>query len=262
MKILDQHVHSDFSFDSNQEMEAYFIKAMEYRDEYFVTTEHLDLECFSMDNTDIIPDFEKQKKALKKLSKKYGVKPLFGVEVNFRKDIAPRINKLLKTQEFDLVLLGIHESDKYDVSRPEFQKGKTSDECYSEYLDYVFIAVTQHDDFDVLAHIDYSIRYLQETVDLSLHKEKLIKIFKVLIQKDKALELNTRLISRFNSVYYTEFILDLYLETGGEKLTLSSDAHRILDFKNHFERVILLLKEKNVNSLVYYKKRKPHKMTI
>ncbi len=262
MNIHDQHVHTKFSPDSNEEIFEYLKKAKEMGDKYFVTTEHLDFNTHYYNDGDIIPNLEKLKKELKKQGKKYGIKTLIGIECGFRADLKDKIDAFFADREFDLVLLSIHESRTVDVSNPLFYKNRTSSDAYNEYLDLVLEAVTVHDNFDVLAHIDFALRYISNRIELDEFTEKFKAIFKQIIKKDKALELNTRLIGRYNTLYYTDFILSLYLSVGGEKLTLSSDSHRVGDFKNHFKRAIPLLKERGVKELYYYKKRKPYTIEI
>ncbi len=262
MNIYDQHVHTKFSPDSNEEIDEYLKIAKKNGDKYFITTEHLDLNSNYYHHENVIPNFKALKKELKNKGEKYGVKTLFGVECGFRKDLKEKIDNVLNSQKFDLILLSVHDSRTMDVSSPKFYKNKSDEDAYNEYLDLVLDAVTYQDNFDVLAHIDFVLRYVSEKMFLDDFSDKLRKIFKILIKKDKALELNTRLISRYNTLYYTDFILSLYLEEGGTKLTLSSDSHRVGDLKNHFNRVIPLLKKKGVTELYFYKKRKPFTIKI
>ncbi len=262
MNIHDQHVHSKFSPDSNEEIFEYLKKAKADGDKYFLTTEHLDFRSNYYSGEDIIPDFSKLKKELKKYCEEYKIKPLFGVECGFRIDLKDKIDAFFENKKFDLVLLSIHENRTTDVSSPKFYRGRSESEVYNEYLDLVLEAVSVHDNFDVLAHIDFALRYISKRIELDEFTDKLNTIFKILIEKDKALELNTRLIGRYNTLYYTDFILSLYLSQGGKKITLSSDSHRVGDFKNHFKKVIPLLKEKGVTELYYYKKRKAFSIKI
>ncbi len=262
MGIHDQHVHTKFSPDSNEEIFEYLKKAKADGDKYFVTTEHLDFSTHYYSNEDIIPDLKALKKEMKKYCEQYGIKPLMGIECGFRRDLKDKLDAFLENKKFDLVLLSIHDTRTVDVSSPGFYKNRTESDVYNEYLDLVLEAVSIHDNFDVLAHIDFALRYISKRIELDEFSDKLKAIFKILIEKDKALELNTRLIGRYNTLYYTDFILSLYLEMGGEKLTLSSDSHRVGDFKNHFKKVLPLLKEKGVTHLYYYKKREPCKISI
>ena len=71
MKYYDQHIHSSFSKDSEEDLENYFIKAKENGIEYVITCEHFDPHT-SVDGTSWDADYDAliayQKKLKKKLS--------------------------------------------------------------------------------------------------------------------------------------------------------------------------------------------------
>ena len=46
-----------------------------------------------------------------------------------------------------------------------------------------------------------------------------------LIKHHKALEINTKVQEAIHDMNHTKYLLSLYRQMGGEKLTLSSDAH-------------------------------------
>ena len=54
MKLFDCHLHTDLSFDSREPMENYVKQAVAAGDDYFISTEHFDLESHIMDGGDIV----------------------------------------------------------------------------------------------------------------------------------------------------------------------------------------------------------------
>ena len=74
MNVIDCHVHTDLSFDSREPMENYVRNAALNGDEYFITTEHFDLESRIMDGEDIAADLDRQQQIIKELNEKYPVK--------------------------------------------------------------------------------------------------------------------------------------------------------------------------------------------
>ena len=255
MKIIDCHVHSDLSFDSREPMENYVRQAAERGEEYFITTEHFDLESYAVAGDDIAADLDRQQRLIEQLNAKYPVKVLFGVEIGWRKAIHHRDVQVSHSKPFDMIILSVHETDYADVATPRFSDGKTIDQCYNEYLDCIIDAITSFDNFDTFAHIDYVLRYVGHT-DLSKHKEKLEKIFKMLIEKGKSLEINTKVIPNQQAVERMKYIIQLYASVGGEKITLGSDAHRTDKYKNGFDLVIETLKSNNINYVRAYIDRK------
>lgn len=255
MNIYDQHVHSNFSPDSKQNLEEYFIKAKQDKDDYFAITDHMDLASHTANGQDVIPDFIAQQQILAKLGKQYGLQPIFGVEAGWRKDFQPRLEQIIKQTPFDLVLLSVHESATTDVGHADFYYGRNVDEAYAEYLQLIYDAITDFQDYDILAHVDYVLRYAGQT-NLEFHRPMLTEIFKKVIRQGKAIELNTRMISAYNTLYYTQFFIDLSLSLGGDKFSLASDCHRIAGQKAHFDTVQRLLIEKGVQRISAFRQRK------
>ena len=70
----DQHVHSNYSPDSKTKIEEYVKKGNELGISIFTVTDHVDLDFITMDN-DHCPDFEKEKKELDEIQKKYADDP-------------------------------------------------------------------------------------------------------------------------------------------------------------------------------------------
>ena len=240
MKLFDCHVHSSLSFDSNETMENYVRKAVADGDEYFITTEHADLESYIFQGEDILADIEKQQRIVSQLNEKYSIKVLLGIEVGWKKSIHQRNMDIVKKYPFDMVILSIHETD-YN-STPE-----TIGENF--------------DDFDTFAHIDYVLRYVGHT-DMSKHKEQLTEVFTKLIAKGKALEINTKTFPDPQAVERMEYIVSLYTSLGGKKITLGSDAHQVSRHKNGFDKVIATLKANGVDSVCVFVGRKEHTVCI
>ena len=255
MKIIDCHVHSDLSFDSREPMENYVKQAAERGEEYFITTEHFDLESHVMGGEDISADLDRQEMLVKQLTEKYGVKVLFGVEIGWTKDIHHRDVQVAASKPFDMIILSVHETVDSDVATPQFRKGKTTDQCYDEYLDCIIDAINSFDNFDIFAHVDYVLRYVGHT-DLAKHKEKLTKIFTMLMERGKALEINTKPFPDPQAVERMKYIVSLYASLGGKKITIGSDAHSADRYKNGFDIVIETLKSNNINSVCGYIGRK------
>lgn len=261
MKIIDCHVHSDLSFDSREPMENYVKQAAERGEEYFITTEHFDLESHIMGGEDIAADLARQQALVRRLNEKYPVKVLFGVEIGWRKAIHNRDVAVSNSMPFDMIILSVHETEKYDVATPEFKKGKTTDQCYNEYLDCIIDAINSFDNFDTFAHVDYVLRYVGHT-DLEKHKEKLTRIFNMLIERGKSLEINTKTIPDPQAVERMEYIISLYASLGGKKITVGSDAHSVNKYKNGFAMVTDCLKRNGIHSVCAYIARKEISISI
>lgn len=261
MKLFDCHLHSSLSFDSDEPMENYVKQAVADGDEYFITTEHADLESHIYNGEDILADIELQQHIVADLNSRYPIRVLLGIEVGWRRSIHQRDMDIVKKYPFDMVILSIHETEDYDVAMPEYGQGRQIDDCYNEYLDCIINAIDAFDDFDTFAHVDYVLRYIGHT-DLSKHREKLTQIFTMLIEKGKALEINTRMINQPQGRQGIEYIISLYTSLGGRKFTLGSDAHHVTKYKSGFEDAKALLKKYGISSVCLYIGRKEHYAVI
>ena len=96
--IFDQHVHSNFSFDSNEDLENY-INVCNEND--IITTEHLDLENPIINYKDSLIDYLKYIEQIKDLNKKYSNKFFLGIEIGYTQKSEKRIEDFLKNKNFN-----------------------------------------------------------------------------------------------------------------------------------------------------------------
>ncbi|MBQ3437636.1 MAG: histidinol phosphate phosphatase, partial [Fusobacterium sp.] len=103
-KIFDQHMHSNFSFDSQESIENY-IKIT--KDNDIVTTEHNDFAIPHFNFKDMLLNYEKYSAKINELNQKYDNKFFKGIEIDFLKSKEKEILGYLSEKEFDLKLLSI-----------------------------------------------------------------------------------------------------------------------------------------------------------
>ena len=72
------------------------------------------------------------------------------------------------------------------------------------------------------------------------------------------MEINTSCVGSFYDEWLpAKEIVELYIAMGGRLFTLGSDAHKSEKIGNGFEDVKDYLRQKGIDTLVYYKQRKP-----
>ena len=79
---------------------------------------------------------------------------------------------------------------------------------------------------------------------------------------NKALEINTKVQEAINDINHTKYLLSLYRQMGGEKVTLSSDAHSKERYLSNFDYYKNIIKECGFNYLVYFVKQKEYHYSI
>lgn len=260
MKVYDQHLHTYFSDDSKETYENYLKIAKRDGDTHFVATDHVDLEKAST-GKDRIPDFKGQIETIKQLEEEYAIKMLLGVEIGYKPSVQKRLEDIVRGYPFDAVILSIHESEESAVGHEKFLTGYSNDEIYTRYLDLYLKAVSDFQDYDILGHIDFILRYIG-AVEMKKHEQELEKIYKHVIQNQKSLELNTRFFYQKKELSYLETILDVYKQCGGEWISLGSDCHEYENFKGGFEEAKAFMKRFGFSELTVFEQRKAKQIEI
>lgn len=263
MKIFDQHVHSYYSYDSNQSIKEYLDKAKELGLSYFILTDHCDFSF--QDKEDNAFDVIKRKEELEELQKDYSeIKILNGIEIGYKKKDQKRIEELIKSSNFDLVNLSIHDLNDVDFYIIDFFKERGIKKVLTDYFDALLDMVKNFDDFDVLCHIDFGFKsgYLcDNSISIKEYEDYLIKIMNIIIKKDKALEINTK-VQEYLPIEHTRYLLDLYKRLGGKNITIASDAHKVERFYSGIDKYIKLIKEAGFDHLNYFIKRNRYNLSI
>ena len=158
-----------------------------------------------------------------------GVKIRRGVEFGMTVWNRERLRKLLRTRHFDFVIGSVHYVKEGDPYYAEFWQGQTVDEAFRGFLEETLRCVKVHDDFDVLGHLTYVCKSAHnptpEPLRYEAYPELCDEIMRVLVQKGKGMEINTRGVDRVGVCLPDATILRRFRELGGEIVTVGSDAH-------------------------------------
>ena len=193
--MFDQHVHSNFSFDSNEELENY-INVSNKND--IVTTEHLDFANPIINYEDSSIEYLKYIEEITSLNKKYSNKFFSGIEIGYTPNSEKRIEDFLKNKNFNLKLLSIHQNGLYDYMCVN-KKLISLEALIQEYFEQMIQALESSIEFYVLAHFEYGIRIIDISVtDFdSLVSKFLNKIIELIIKKEIAFEVNTKSMYKY-----------------------------------------------------------------
>ena len=237
--IFDSHMHTKYSADSEMIAVDAIAKAKRLG-LGVVFTEHFDYDIpGGIDFTFVPEDYWKEYEPLRSDSLRLGVE--VGMEEIARQPAADFIKRV----PFDLVIGSIHLLDRLDIYYPDFYVGKDKATAYHKY----FAAMAEEaevGDFDVLAHIDYICRaapYDDPEIDYATFKEDIDKVLKIVIERGKVLELNTRRLNTRRSLKELVPVYSRYKELGGKYVTIGSDAHKVEAVGNYFELAIKLARE-------------------
>ena len=249
--MFDQHVHSNFSFDSNEELENY-INVSNKND--IVTTEHLDFANPIINYEDSSINYLKYIEEIDSLNKKYSNKFFSGIEIGYTPNSEKRIEDFLKDKNFNLKLLSIHQNGIYDYMCVN-KKLISLEALIQEYFEQMIQALESSIEFNVLAHFEYGIRIIDISVtDFdSLASKFLNKIIELIIKKEIAFEVNTKSMYKYKKENLYSYMIEKYLNKSGKLFTLGSDAHNIKDYAYKFDDARKFLLARNVKEIILFK---------
>lgn len=249
MNYYDQHLHTFLSFDSEEQFENYLVN----KPEFFVATDHFDLENSGTGFKDDIPDYAILTKKLAELNEQYDTTFLRGIELGVVPGQEAKIQDYLASHTYDLKLLSIHQNGKFDymddivLTKDKFAVAKM-------YFDQMAEVLESFPDGHILTHFEYGLRRFDFTPEeLESHFEKeLIAIFKKVIQRELAMEINAKSFGRYQNETLYRYAIPLYQSLGGKLFTLGSDAHVAEDYRLLFSEMANLLREFDVKQLVVF----------
>lgn len=220
--IFDSHTHTKFSADSQMDA-ADAIARAESLGLGIIFTEHFDYKLpgeldFTFNPVDYMNEYKKFR----------GEKVRLGVEIGMRKSAREANKNFLAQADFDFVIGSIHAVDNVDIYEKDFYADKDKLTAYRKY----FRAMAEEaavEEFDVLGHIDYICRaatYENPEIEYETFKPEIDEVLKILVERGKMLELNTRRLNKKIAVESLKPVFKRYKSFGGEFVTIGSDAHQ------------------------------------
>lgn len=245
MVFADYHVHTTFSSDAQDSMEIMIQRAIEMGLSELALTDHVDYDSPNPEHRNVI-DYFSYYPVFKAMKKKYAgeINLLLGIENGFQDHIIPEMDAILEQAPFDFALMSVHNSHHMSCCGQEYYEGVTEETAVIRYLEAVIHALNSFQNYDSLAHMSYLCRYIEsKRMPYSLYREYIDEIFRLLIDNNKALEVNTSGYQYGLAAPIPDWeLLERYYEAGGRLLTLGSDAHRREDIAQRFDIVTMGLR--------------------
>ena len=248
----DYHLHSHHSGDSDAPMEEMVKSGIAAGLEAMCFTEHVDFDFrpFGREASDKFSlNADSYLYELLSLKKKYEdqIELLFGLECGMQPHVARDNVRFIKEHEYDFVIASVHICGGKDPYYPEYFEDKEEEEALREYLEETFRNIKVFGNFDCLGHLDYIIRYckkMDRQYEYAKYQDIMDKILSYLIDREKALELNTAGIRKgMTEMNPRREVLKRYRGLGGELVTVGSDAHRAQDVASAFDKAQEFLEE-------------------
>lgn len=272
--MYDSHIHSKNSHDSKQTLDEICTSAINKGLKGVSVCDHVDM-CFSkgLKTYGHMKTCIEEVKAAKEKYKNE-LKILQGIEMAEYFFDPEEAEQILHLCEYDVILGSSHtvylEDFDDSYSRLDFSENVPDDKIYrliKKYL-YQLREMAEKTDFDVLAHINCPMRYIngkyKRNLDIMKFKKEITEILEIIISKEIALEMNTSGVSSnsIDGLMPNREIIALYKKMNGKLITLGSDAHVPQNISNGFALTKELLKREGFNCYYYFEKRKPHPVSL
>lgn len=262
----DYHLHSSFSSDSKASMESMILRGIELGLTHMCFTEHQDYDfpiSKESPSGSFLVNVDSYLFDLLKYREKYAdqIKVNFGIELGLQPHLTKNLNRLVREYDFDFIIGSSHVCNGADPYYPPFYEGREEEDCYREYFQCIIENIMKYDNFDVYGHLDYVVRYgpnKDANYTYELYKDLLDEILRLLIEKEKGIEINTGGINyHLKDLHPCTDAIRRYKELGGEIITIGSDAHAPFGLANGFDRAAEVLKECGFQYYTIFEKRVP-----
>ncbi len=266
--FIDSHIHSKYSFDGHDDIINICKEAYKNNLSAITITDHCDINLNSdinilsplkLSNTDCI----KAKALFKNKLSVY-----CGIELGQPLENISLATNILNSLTLDFTLLSLHnlpgKPDFYFFDN--FIKENVS-KMLHEYFDQLINTIKCFNSFDSLAHLTYPLRYvyLKSLIkpDLNLFIDKIDYILNLLIEKNKALELNVSGFAKgINTSLPGKNIIKRFNQLGGKYITLGSDSHNAYCVGNYINNGIDIIKSCGFDYITVFINHKPNLIHI
>lgn len=271
----DFHIHTVFSTDSDGDVRKTLDSAIEKGIKTVCITDHWDEDypeayaepgelgedLFRFDRNMYFRELEKLKE---EYEKKLDLR--IGVEIGLQPHLGAFYQEMVKQHPYDFVIGSVHLVNGEDPYYKNWWEQYEDGQMYQKTFEETVCSLKQIEDFDVLGHIDYIVRYGRwqaEAYSYERFRDVLDEILKRVIDSGKGIELNTA-----GWKYGLDFchphpdVLLRYRELGGEIITVGSDAHKPEHVAYDFKRAEEVLKMCGYTYYTQYRNRKPEFLKI
>lgn len=280
MNLIDCHTHTQFSMDSEADINDCIRKAIDIGLSAYAVTDHCECSTWYTENHysnkenfdyfNYAQDFYNSVSAVTELKEKYkNFNLICGVEMGQATQDIEVAEKIISDERLDFIIGSMHqlkgEKDFYYID----YENMSMDEIYN-LLERYFKEVYQlckMDCFDVLGHLTYCMRYMKcrngINPDISRFDEIIAESFRILAHNGKGIEINTSGIRQgFGDVFPSLKYVNLFKDMGGEILSIGSDSHYVDDIGKNVADGVETAKAAGFTRLCYFKKRKPYFINI
>jgi histidinol-phosphatase (PHP family) len=182
-----------------------------------------------------------------------------GVEIGEPHIFQAETQALLARMPFDYVLGSLHWVGDESVFDRTYFAARQPDQAYEQFF-IELERMTRVGGFDILSHFDVPIRTAHfvygPTYDVRVYEEVVRAVLRNCVENGIALDLNTAALRRpANLLTPGEEILGWYVDMGGERVTLGSDAHQPAHVGMHLEVALRTAQAAGLKYVTHFEQR-------
>lgn len=277
MRYIDCHTHTQFSMDSEADINSMIERAIELDLAAYAITDHCECstwypkehykETELFDHFNYAEDFDRSLEAVTALKEKYGrkINLICGTELGQATQDIEAAEKAAEDERLDFIIGSLHqlrgEKDFFYID----YKNMSEDEVFcllEKYFKEVY-ELCKWGKFDVLGHLTYSLRYMKRRCginpDISRFDEIIAESFRELIVKDKGIEINTSgLRQGFGDCFPSLKYVKLFRDLGGMLVSVGSDAHKVEDLGRNITDGFEIARAAGFDRVCWFKKHKAY----
>jgi len=227
--IYDYHIHTEYSYDSFIKADDLINKAIQQGYDDIAITEHLDLlpQEISLYGLISLRDYVN---FCQRLRDKYSQITLrTGIEIGDYHLLRDYAKTIINGYDLYPILGSVHFLSDHTNIAIRMSKALSRDQISDYYR--ANLQLVQDCDIDVLAHLGVYKRYYGAPPNED-HVQELIKeIFKVIIEREIALEINLSGLKKpFAEIIPEPRYIEIYRSLGGNLFSIGSDSHKLENF--------------------------------
>ena len=253
---IDLHSHTKFSQDGISDINDMVKTALKRDILYYGISEHINFDYIEKISKLLRPiNINSYFKNARKLQQKYSKKMnlLVGCELGYaeEEEACSKYEALIKCYKPDYIINSVHSVGGIDFSL--LGKVLTKKEMYNKYIQLVRKSIDAPYRYDVLGHLGYVVRYVENgslNELLENNKTEIYDILNAVIDKGKILEVNTSTYGLEQKTIPCEETLKIYYELGGRNILFGSDAHGVEKILDKFDYVTEMLTSIGFNSFI------------
>lgn len=258
----DVHMHSNFSHDSGSTPEEMVKGAVSKGLHTICFTDHFDKDDMEWGEESIF-DPEAYFEVLLPLQEKYRseIDIRIGVELGLQPHLGDYYQSFVRKYPFDFVIGSVHSIRSMDPAAGQLFDGRTDEEVYRLTFEEMLEDIRLFEDFDVLGHLDYVVRYgagREAQYSYARYADIIDEILRELVQKGKGIELNMAgLKYGLPFAHPHPDVLKRFRELGGEIVTVGADGHCPEHIAYDYEKASDILKACGFKFYADFSKRRP-----